>query len=100
MNHNRILAAMATLLFVGCATPRVTTEEERALANSLLTTIETVGVAAFAAGKMDLAKFEALKADILQLRVEVADSAETPVGWDAVYQRVLNLAVEWSVRTQ
>jgi len=101
MHHHRtpffLTALLAVLLLLtACASsPRVSTPEERAGAMAAIATIETGVVAMRATGKITAAQFELATHQIAEVRFAVSVSADTPVTWTEIYQRVLNLGVAW-----
>lgn len=91
---------LSLLLFAivtaGCSVvPRTTTPEERAVATTTLATVEAVVVALRTTGHITVEQAALAQQQIAQLRIEVADSAETPLAWPDIYARVLTLAIAW-----
>lgn len=75
------------LLLPGCAgAPRVSTEEERAIADQMLTTIETAIVVAAAAGALKPEQQLLALGQVSQLRALVLRSGSDPVGWANLMQ--------------
>jgi len=99
MKPNRITAAVMTTVLLAlssCATsPRTTTPDERAVAMAVLTTVETGVAALLATGKITQEQYTLASQQAAQLRIEVADSAESPITWLDLYQRIMNLALAW-----
>jgi hypothetical protein len=94
------LATIAFALLAACATARVSTQEERTIALTTVTTFETALAAAVLAGKVDQAKAQLAYADVADLRKLIADSETQPIGWADLYQRALNLGLKWAIATK
>ena len=83
---------------LACATPpRTTAEAERAVAHETLTTIETGVLTAYAFGKFDDAQRQLAEQQIAEVRALIDESAETPLSWAQLLQRIANLAIRWAV---
>lgn len=88
--------ALALLLVAGCVTPpRVTTEQERALARTTLNLAETAIAAARISGKIDQDDYDRAISQLGDLRQLVEDSAAVPLDWSDVVHRVSNFALAW-----
>lgn len=88
------------LLFAGCITARVSTPDERALANTAVTTFESALSIAEAAHKITPEKVALARVDVVDLRKLIADSETVPMGWADLYQRALGLGVKWAIATK
>lgn len=77
--------------------PRVSTKTERDTANAILTLVETASTVANVTGKVTPEQWSKAQYDIAQLRMTIANSETTPVGWADVLNQVVSLAVLWIV---
>lgn len=94
------LAYLLPLLLVACTTARVSTVDERAAANAIVTTFETALLAAEAAGKIDAEKAQLARTDIAAMRTLIASTETTPLHWADIYQQAMNLGLKWAIATQ
>tara|TARA_R110000751_G_scaffold300963_1_gene413038 strand:+ start:23050 stop:23391 length:342 start_codon:yes stop_codon:yes gene_type:complete len=85
------------LLMVACATPRVTTVEERALASTTLSTIETGLVLARISGKISTEDARLVATQINKFREMVTSSITHPMDWTDLYHQILNMGVQWAI---
>ena len=88
------------LLLAACEALRTTTVDERAIAEQTLVTVGTALLAAKAADKISDEDFTLAMAQLAELRADVAASAETPVSWPVVYQRILNFGLQWAMQEE
>lgn len=94
----RTTTILAALLLTACtATPRTSTEDERAKANLWITNLETGLTLALATGKITPNDFNAAKATVIGLRSLVEESKTKPMSWADVLQRILNAAAQYAV---
>ena len=98
MRKNLLLLPL--LLMVACATPRVTTPEERALANTALSTIESILVVGMIKDKVTPEEAQLARAQIATFREMVTSSISHPMQWTDVYHQILNLGVQWAAIKQ
>lgn len=88
------------LFLVACSSPpRVSTDDERAIANATLTTVESVLTALAISGKLTPDDHTLATQQLGELRKLVDASATTPVQWLDIYTRVLNFGVAWTTRS-
>tara|TARA_R110000782_G_scaffold211669_3_gene299831 strand:- start:1975 stop:2334 length:360 start_codon:yes stop_codon:yes gene_type:complete len=92
----RNLLLLPLLLMVACATPRVTTPEERALANTALSTVESILVIGMIKDKVTPQEAQFARAQIAGFREMVTSSISHPLHWTDVYHQILNLGVQWA----
>lgn len=99
MKTVRRILPLFLLLLVACmgTPPRVSTEQERALATTTLDAIETALAVMHGTGKIPTDHYTQATAQVRDLRSFVEASATTPVEPSALTQRTLALAAAWSI---
>lgn len=99
-----IVRLLPLLLLFACVTPRISTPDERAIADEAITAVES-GIAIYVAkrtfeGRYTLAeqaRVDLATNQIAEIRRAIADSATVPVSLTSIMQRISALAVVWVV---
>jgi hypothetical protein len=85
-------------LLTACASSaRVTTEAERSLALTTLTTAETGILVAVAKGKVSAEEAALAQQQLAELRALVEGSATVPISWQDVFHRITNFGLQWVI---